>query len=296
MFCIWSLLITFLATHFSFQYFIEVKVFVTTKEQLQEKIEGLSFEAIRKLYLIASTKVNSINFHIPDAVKQVFVYPCGKGFGENPGSLWIAPDSTFCGIPSYKWIQGNQADLPKGHRITYGHGCTIDAGALQDNFDNCSLEEDENLTESQAAEIMGMLEGMSASDLRQQQQQPPQALKDLVTKVVVGGRGGAPRPGTLMAFRDGGIYLKGDFGMRLVSLICRGAFGAAAMSAIGTGVNLAAAALYFFIPWEKVLEYLKWKMRQIWESVKQTVQVIWEKVCEFFANLFGNHHQSKIRA
>ncbi|KAL2124078.1 hypothetical protein VTJ04DRAFT_443 [Mycothermus thermophilus] len=138
---------------------LQGEVIVTTKAQLQDQIEWSCSVPVRKLYLIASIKVRSIRFDIPDLVKQVFIYPCGKDFVKQEGALWILSDSTFCGIPFHRWISGNQVDLPWGHRITYAQGCTVDARILRNmTSDDLRTRRRSNDSDRRGAELMRMLD------------------------------------------------------------------------------------------------------------------------------------------
>lgn len=282
---------------------------VTTPGHLQRKIDAYVTPNYRKLYLLASTTVCAITYHISDVVKDVSVYPCGGGLTGQPDMLSIRGDSTYCGIRAYQWDQLPQTALPRARQITYGKGCSIDMQNYQDEAMEFIRSQPSTASTMSAEQIAGVREQFqrlqdelaAGPPAGQRSNAGPvsagvaaaasptaaashadgteswfQRWKLLVAGLVGAGAAGGVGGG-FMWFSAGGIFVKGPLGLSLSA----GYFSVAAGGGVclaASGAGIAAGALFYFVPWGRVFDYVKGKLWQIWEYICDIVARIWQKI------------------
>jgi hypothetical protein len=107
-----------------------------------------------------------------------------------------------------------------------------------------------------------------------------QKFKGIIALIVGGAAGVAGGCGGFWWAGAGGIFVKGPWGMYLAA----GYFNMAAAGGIAIGAGgaaLATGAMAYFVPWDRVFEYLGHTMKWIWARICDGFQWIWKKVMEF---------------
>ncbi|KIW93592.1 uncharacterized protein Z519_06197 [Cladophialophora bantiana CBS 173.52] len=280
-------------------------IVIATPESLQGKLDYYANKGFRILHLLVSSFVKSITYSISKAVKDVSVACCGTLFTGRPDMLSIGSSSTYCDVKTWAWDRRPEGELRTGgYNITHGEGCHFD---LSGNVDEVRrLYTEPPMMSTMTDEDMEAIKVRFGDFQHESMSGPPRSNTGGSRPVSSDSVLPSPTPGTdetenwfnkwrsLLAVilgagagvvggigaiwcGAGGVFIKGPFGLFLAA----GYFNCAAIggACMAGGVTaIAAAAVVYFVPWEKVFAYVKQTLWKIWDYICEVVTWIWEKI------------------
>ncbi len=260
---------------------LESQILTATPKTLQGVIDSMIWKGCKTLQLLVSATVQTINYCISEAVKEVHIVSCGTG---RPDVLRICSRSTYCGVKTYAWDFRPDNLRTNDCRITYGEGCYFDVsgdeevGQLRGTPTAAPDLKDEDLTilRNHAANFKNKtMHGPSRSPGTGDADGTASWLSECKAflDVVLGVSGSC----AAFYFSARGFFMRGPVGFFLSS----GSFAGAVSrytSMPASGAIIAAAGAAYFIPWEKVFEYAKQLLLRIWDFVHDVFGWIWEKM------------------
>jgi hypothetical protein len=279
-------------------------IVVATPESLQQKLDSYASKGFMTLHLLVSSFVKSITYRISKAVKDVYVACCGSLFNGQPDMLRIGSSSTYCNVRTYAWDSRPDGELRTGgYHITHGEGCHFD---LSGNIDevrrlfaeprmmpSMTDEEMEGIKDRFANLQPDVMSGPPRSNTSRRRpvssnsvESPSTGTDETETwfskwrsllAVVLGAGAGAAGFGGAIWMGAGGVFIKGPFGLSLAAgYFSSGVIGGGCV--IGGVAAVAAAAVVYLVPWDKVFEYVKQALWKIWDYISEVVTWIWEKI------------------
>ena len=84
---------------------------------------------------------------------------------------------------------------------------------------------------------------------------------------------------------SGGIFVKGPWGF----YVAAGYFELASVGGVvctGGLAGLAVGGLVYFVPWDKVMDWIRSKFSCIWDRLKECISYVWEKIKQISGNVF----------
>ncbi|KAF5722729.1 hypothetical protein FMUND_2606 [Fusarium mundagurra] len=276
---------------------IRSSVVVTTQDQLQEHLGSamtnsiVAKKAFKTLYLLVSSTVAELTYNIEGFVDKVFIRPCGAG--GRPDALRIGTSSTYCGFKTFKWDARPSRLQQSNKELTHLAGCNFD-------LSDCSREDLQFLQQPRASP------GLSRED-KYNTMQRAQELRDIEVSENAGHSSSSCADGTEMWFQKwksflatamaagagagavgmtngfwmiaGGIAVKGPFGLSMAAgYATAGSF--AAVGAAGVGSAVAAYGMVYFIPWDRLWDFLRAKLWQIWDKIWEVLVWIKDKLAK----------------
>ncbi|KAI1456649.1 hypothetical protein F4805DRAFT_431944 [Annulohypoxylon moriforme] len=278
---------------------MESSLVVTSPGNLQAQIDRyLNGNKFRTCCLVVNANVEGVTYNIPKTVWNVQVIPCGDDLGTRPNALRIGSKSTYCGFKAYAW---HARENLKGYRLTHQEGCFFDIrddrDAVLDFIRQPTIVPD--MTDEMSSKIMGEFEKLTTEDPESQSEnvrgnkfrssttennetQAPWFQRWKAFIAACFGVGGF-FAGIGGAFWCGGsgIYMTGPHGFKLAAgcFSMMGIGGAAVARAAVVGITAATAVYY--IPWDRVFDFFRITLKEIWQYVKDTFNWFWEKLKQF---------------
>ncbi|KAF5648929.1 hypothetical protein F52700_747 [Fusarium sp. NRRL 52700] len=259
---------------------IRSSVIVTTQNQLQEHLGSamtnsiVAKKAFKTLYLLVSSTVAELTYNIEGFVDKVFIRPCGAG--GRPDALRIGTSSTYCGFKAYAWDARPSQLHQNNKELTHLEGC---------NFDLSDCSRDELRFLQQPRDVSDL-----SHDDKYHAMQKIQELKDIevqVEELLSYSHGSWCRRswhGQRLLDECWGIMVKGPCGLYMAAGNATvGGFWA--VGAAGVGSAVAAYGMVYFIPWDRVWDFLRAKLWQIWDKICEVLVWIKDKLTELASTI-----------
>lgn len=267
-------------------------VIVTVPEQLQCKLDAVAKAFVKnggkngELYILVSSAIRTVAYHISSAIRKATVGPCAGG---GQGELRIDSRSTYCNSRTYAWDNRPESIRKHNRNITHMPGCywnledvTQEAkGLLRQSFIRTPDIEESKLNEVKA----GVAE---MRDKNMPSQDTPGWLerwRAIVTIAFGAIGGGAAGFYGFCAYSSSGILLTGPAGLSISIGHKNFLAGGGGMATFGTAI--AAGALAYFIPWDKVFAFLREAFKKVWEAVRDVIAWVWDKIKSLPASLMS---------
>ncbi len=262
-------------------------------ERLQGKLDAVAKAFVEnggkneEVYILVSSAIQTVAYHISSAIRKATVGPCAGG---GQGVLRIDSRSTYCNFRSYAWDNRPESIRNHNRNITHMPGCYWDLGECPQEAKELlrpSFIPTPDIEESKLNEAKAGVAEMRDKDMAFQDTPGWLERWRAIVAIAFGAiGGGAAGFYGFCAYSSSGILLTGPAGLSLsighTSFLVAGGGG---MAAFGTAI--AAGALVYFIPWDKVFAFVREAFKKIWEVVRDVIAWVWDKIKSLPASLMS---------
>ncbi|CAH0028799.1 unnamed protein product [Clonostachys rhizophaga] len=278
---------------------IESSVVVSTESQFQKhlssaiKANNTGKGTFKSLYLLVSSTVAQLTYHIDGFVDQVFVKPCGSA--GRPDALYIGSSSTFCGFKAFAWDARTGDELVK-KQLTHHEGCIYDLRGAEEEARALVRQPrmTVDFTSKEQANFQQQFEEVTRTRVSPSPGESPtpcsngtdtwfEKWKSLLATIIAAGAGVAGIAGGFW-ISAGGIMIKGPCGFSLAAGYITVA-GCGAAAAAGVASTMLAYGAVYFIPWDKVWQFVRRQLSRIWDKILEAVMWIKDKLAQLASSI-----------
>ncbi|KAK2011637.1 hypothetical protein LZ32DRAFT_692417 [Colletotrichum eremochloae] len=251
-----------------------------------------------RVHILVSSFIEAIKYHVGKAVKELMVKVCGTLRPLSPCKVRIDNNSTYCSRNVDNWH--SRGEDYRQHKLIHDDTCYFshrdhpkgNEGFLQ------SQSFEMNTTGDMLKQIQDLFADIAQGVPSQVSVTPtpdPEAPNDSTRPndsttptdsdpwfskfkaIIAGVAGVCVAGGYVVGCSAAGVYIQGPLGFKLAIGAFHGGFAAGSLATGGLYGTAAAVGVYL-IPWRRIFAWLKKALHVIWDSIKNAVIWMWEKI------------------